>query len=52
MDDHIISLDELVSRLGTNLKNGLSKKEAEERLVRYGMNRLTPLRSLLNGSNS
>jgi sodium/potassium-transporting ATPase subunit alpha len=42
MDDHIIPLPELVSRLQTNIETGLSNEQARHNLLRDGPNTLTP----------
>uniref|UniRef100_A0A0N5AJW8 Sodium/potassium-transporting ATPase subunit alpha n=1 Tax=Syphacia muris TaxID=451379 RepID=A0A0N5AJW8_9BILA len=42
MDEHIIPLDELVSRLGTDLKTGLTSAKASQILARDGPNALSP----------
>ncbi|XP_064394340.1 sodium/potassium-transporting ATPase subunit alpha-3-like [Halichondria panicea] len=42
MDEHLIPLEELYSRLETNPSQGLSSKLAEEKLKRDGPNALTP----------
>jgi len=44
MDEHIIPLEELVQRLGTDLKNGLSKQQVTELQSRYGPNSLPVLK--------
>ncbi|OAI16064.1 carbonate dehydratase [Methylomonas lenta] len=41
---HSLSSDALLSVLDTDLKQGLSENEAEQRLAQYGQNRLTPPR--------
>eukprot|EP00002_Diphylleia_rotans_P025318 TRINITY_DN4_c0_g1_i1.p1 TRINITY_DN4_c0_g1~~TRINITY_DN4_c0_g1_i1.p1 ORF type:complete len:1021 (-),score=231.41 TRINITY_DN4_c0_g1_i1:296-3358(-) len=42
MDEHKVSAEELISRLRTDVKRGLSDDEVRERLARYGPNALTP----------
>lgn len=44
MDDHIISLDMLQSKLQTDIENGLTSEQARENLLRDGPNALTPPR--------
>lgn len=41
-EDHLISLDELYRKLATNINQGLTNVEAKNRLVKYGLNQLTP----------
>lgn len=42
MDEHVVSLEELLDRLHTSVENGLSATQAEENLLRDGPNALTP----------
>lgn len=42
MDEHVIPIEELVQRLGTNLHTGLTTAQAVENIERYGPNALTP----------
>eukprot|EP00731_Ephydatia_muelleri_P006443 Em0003g691a len=42
MDEHTIPLEELLTRLGTNIKSGLTNGEARSRLNTRGRNALTP----------
>ena len=42
LDVHKIDIDELMKRFGSNLQNGLSKRQAEENFAKYGPNALTP----------
>jgi len=42
LDVHKIDIDELMKRFGSNLANGLSKRQAEENFAKYGPNALTP----------
>jgi len=42
MDEHKIPQEELISRLRTDIKKGLTESEVRDRLVRYGPNALTP----------
>ncbi len=40
--EHLLSIDELCSKLQTNLETGLSESEAAFRLKRDGLNQFTP----------
>ncbi|KAF8774487.1 Sodium/potassium-transporting ATPase subunit like protein [Argiope bruennichi] len=52
MDEHKISLQELCSRLSTNMERGLSVEQARKILERDGPNALTPpKKKLRNGSS-
>eukprot|EP00731_Ephydatia_muelleri_P011697 Em0006g591a len=42
MDEHLIPLEELLARLGTDAASGLSSEEAMRRLQRDGRNAITP----------
>lgn len=42
LDEHKISVEELTTRLQTDLVNGMSEQAAQERLKRDGYNELTP----------
>ncbi|XP_067129300.1 sodium/potassium-transporting ATPase subunit alpha-like [Centruroides vittatus] len=42
MDEHVITVDELCARLGTNLNNGLTSSQAKVIYDRDGPNALTP----------
>jgi len=42
IDEHIITLEELLQRLDTNIETGLTKVKAEELLRKNGPNTLTP----------
>ena len=41
-NDHLIPLPDLEFKLGTDFKKGISTEEANERLLQYGPNALTP----------
>nr|AAB02615.1 Na,K-ATPase alpha subunit [Caenorhabditis elegans] len=42
MDEHIVPIEELVARLGTNLETGLTRQKAQEVLAKNGPNALSP----------
>uniref|UniRef100_A0A1I7T1E9 Sodium/potassium-transporting ATPase subunit alpha n=1 Tax=Caenorhabditis tropicalis TaxID=1561998 RepID=A0A1I7T1E9_9PELO len=42
MDEHIVPIEELVTRLGTNLETGLTRQKAQEILLKNGPNALSP----------
>lgn len=42
LDEHTISVEELCNRLKTDPEHGITDEEAEERLLRDGLNALTP----------
>ncbi|KAG9509361.1 Sodium/potassium-transporting ATPase subunit alpha [Fragariocoptes setiger] len=42
IDDHLISLDELLTRYQTNKETGLTREQAKQLLLKYGPNQLTP----------
>ncbi|GIY57071.1 hypothetical protein CEXT_82981 [Caerostris extrusa] len=52
MDEHKISLQELCSRLNTNMERGLSVEQARKILERDGPNALTPPKRPPSGSSS
>ena len=41
-NDHLIPLPDLELKLGTDFQKGISTEEANERLLQYGPNALTP----------
>ncbi|ULT89874.1 hypothetical protein L5515_008194 [Caenorhabditis briggsae] len=42
MDEHTVPMEELVTRLGTNLETGLTRQKAQEILLKNGPNALSP----------
>lgn len=42
LDEHIVPLDELYKRYGTDIDRGLTSKQAAEGLIKHGPNALTP----------
>eukprot|EP00095_Tigriopus_kingsejongensis_P009713 maker-scaffold115_size343722-snap-gene-2.21 protein:Tk09713 transcript:maker-scaffold115_size343722-snap-gene-2.21-mRNA-1 annotation:"sodium potassium-transporting atpase alpha chain" len=42
LDVHSVPIEELCKRFNTNLNNGLTKRQVEENLAKYGKNALTP----------
>lgn len=42
IDDHLVPIEQLLSSCETNIERGLSEEEAQQRLKKYGLNRLTP----------
>eukprot|EP00095_Tigriopus_kingsejongensis_P010893 maker-scaffold1826_size27012-snap-gene-0.6 protein:Tk10893 transcript:maker-scaffold1826_size27012-snap-gene-0.6-mRNA-1 annotation:"sodium potassium-transporting atpase subunit alpha-1-like" len=42
LDVHSVAIEELCKRFNTNLDNGLTKRQVEENLAKYGKNALTP----------
>jgi len=42
LDEHIVSLDELYKRYGTDINRGLTTAQAAEGLIKHGPNALTP----------
>ena len=40
-DEHPVTLDDLIKNLNTDVKEGLTTKQAAERLEKYGLNELT-----------
>eukprot|EP00095_Tigriopus_kingsejongensis_P010824 maker-scaffold1135_size60270-snap-gene-0.14 protein:Tk10824 transcript:maker-scaffold1135_size60270-snap-gene-0.14-mRNA-1 annotation:"na+ k+-atpase alpha subunit" len=42
LDVHSVEIEELCKRFNTNLDNGLTKRQVEENLAKYGKNALTP----------
>jgi len=51
IDDHKITLDELIERYETNIEQGHTSEKARELLEKNGPNALTPPRQVLNGLN-
>ena len=42
IDEHLLEITDVVSRYDTNLKRGLTEREAQNRLIKNGLNQLTP----------
>ena len=42
IDEHLLEIVDLETKFETNIKEGLSKEQADQRLAKYGKNQLTP----------